>query len=187
MGRVVKLRGDLKERIGGDVPYDAIFVKAVAQALREHPYMNATLEGDEIRLFEDVNIGVAMDVGEGLIVPVVKGADKKSLEDLVAEVSRLAGKARDGSLSMEEVTGGTFTITNLGMYRVEAFTPLVNPGETAILGIGRIGEEVTAIEGEISTRLTATLSLTFDHRIVDGAQAARFLKRLCEILEEIEG
>ena len=165
------------------VSYTDIIVKAVAQALKEHKIMNSTLEGNEIKVFEEINIGVATATPQGLVVPVVKNADKKSLSEISSEIRNLAEKAREGKLEAGDVSGGTFTVTNLGMYGVEAFTPIINPPEAAILGVGKIIQKPVAEEGEVRIKPMMTLSLSFDHRIVDGAPAAQFLARIKEILE----
>lgn len=171
----------LKESLG--VSYTDIIVKAVAAALKEHRIMNSTLEKDEIKVFEEINIGVATDTPQGLVVPVVKNVDKKSLSEISAEIRDLAEKARKGKLQRSDVSGGTFTVTNLGMYGVEAFTPIINPPEAAILGVGKIIEKPVAEGRQIKIKPIMTLSLTFDHRIVDGAPAAQFLAKIKEILE----
>jgi len=178
---LVKLREQIK--VDFDLTYTDLVVKAVAKALREHPLLNATLVGDEIQLLEEIHIGVAVALEDGLIVPVVRDADKKSLQEIAHETQRLAAKTREGTLTVDEVTGSTFTVTNLGMYGVEIFTPIINPPEVAILGVGRIGEKPAFHGGQIVKRSLMQLSLTFDHRIVDGAPAAEFLHTVKELLE----
>ncbi|RLI22643.1 2-oxo acid dehydrogenase subunit E2 [Candidatus Bathyarchaeota archaeon] len=171
----------LKETL--DVSYTDIIVKAVAHALKEHRILNSTLEGDKIKVFEEINIGVATATPQGLVVPVVKNADKKSLSEISAEIKALAKKAREGKLEQNDVLGGTFTVTNLGMYGVEFFTPIINPPEAAILGVGKIVQKPVVEENEVKVKPMMMLSLSFDHRIVDGAPAAQFLARIKEILE----
>lgn len=183
--RVVKIRQDLEEE-GKSISYNAFLTKAASKALGEHPIINSTLEGDQIKVFEDINVGVAVATDQGLIVPVVQNADEKTLDELNLLIDELAEKARQGRLTVSEVKGGTFTITNLGMFGVETFTPIITPKQTAILGVGRIAEKPLSVEGRAVTRPTLTLSLSFDHRVVDGAQAAQFLKRIKEILETFE-
>jgi len=170
-----------KESLG--VSFTDIIVKAVAYALKEHRIMNSTLEGDKIKVFDEINIGVATVTPQGLVVPVVKNADKKSLSELSAEIKALVKKAREGKLEHSDVSGGTFTITNLGMYGVEAFIPIINPPEAAILGVGKIIQKPVVEENQIKIKPMMTLSLSFDHRIVDGAPAAQFLAKIKEILE----
>jgi len=168
---------------GVSVTYTHAIVKAAALALAEHPRLNSTLEGDVIRLPDEVNVGVAVALDEGLIVPVVREADRKSLRQIAVEARELSEKARQGTLTVDEVTGGTFTVTTLGMYDVDVFTPIVNPPQCAILGVGRV-KEVPAFEGDrVVRRSVLNLSLSFDHRVVDGAPAAEFLRRVKYYLE----
>jgi pyruvate dehydrogenase E2 component (dihydrolipoamide acetyltransferase) len=165
--------------------YTEILVKTVAEALKKHPILNSTLEDDKIKIFENINIGVAVATEKGLIVPVVHDADKKTLPEVASEVKELVEKAREGKLEKENVSGGTFTITNLGMYGVDVFTPIINPPETAILGVGRIMEKPVVVNGEIKIKPIMILSLSYDHRVIDGAPAAQFLKTIKELLESI--
>jgi pyruvate dehydrogenase E2 component (dihydrolipoamide acetyltransferase) len=166
------------------VSYTAIFAKAVAKALVEHPQMNSRLDGDQIELFEDINVGVAVATEKGLVVPVIRNADKKPLEEIDSAIRELTEKAGREKLAKEDVSGGTFTMTNLGMYGVDFFMPIINPPEAAILGVGRIAEKPVAVEGKIGIVPVMTLTLSYDHRIVDGAPAADFLRRVKEIVEE---
>lgn len=163
--------------------YTDIVVKAAARALREHPRLNSRLVDGEIREARSVNVGVAVALEEGLIVPVVRDADSKPLGEVSAAIRDLADRARRNALSPEEVAGGTFTVTNLGAQGVEIFTPIINWPECAILGVGRIAERAVARAGSVEARPTMWLSLAFDHRIVDGAPAAVFLARVKELLE----
>jgi uncharacterized protein YndB with AHSA1/START domain len=156
---------------------------ALARALKEHPRLNAWVEGEGIRLLRAIHIGVAVALEEGLIVPVVHDADRKSLREIAQETQRLAQHAREGKLTREEVTESTFTVSNLGIYGVDAFTPIVNPPEVAILGIGRIIEKPARGLQGVEWRKMLTLSLTFDHRAVDGAPAAAFLQAVYKQLE----
>jgi pyruvate dehydrogenase E2 component (dihydrolipoamide acetyltransferase) len=129
-----------------------------------------------------VGVAVALEP-EGLVVPVLRDADTRSLRELTADLLRLADKARQGRLSPDEMQGGVFTLTNLGAYRIDGFTPIINPPETAILGVGRIADKPAVVDGRVEPRTQCTLSLSFDHRVVDGAPAAAFLARLAELLE----
>ena len=174
----------LKEKEG--FSYTEILVKAVAKALRQHPVMNSTLQNDVLKIFEDVNIGVAVATEKGLVVPVIRNADKKSLAEISTALKMLQEKARAGKLEKEDITGGTFTITNLGMYDVICFTPIINPPEAAILGVGKIFQKPVAAEEKAEFKPAMFLSLTFDHRIVDGAPAARFLQSIKHFLENPE-
>jgi pyruvate dehydrogenase E2 component (dihydrolipoamide acetyltransferase) len=173
----------LHERL--QVSYTAIFVEAVAKALLEHPIINSTLDGNGIKIFEDVNVGLAVATEHGLIVPVIHNADRKSLKEIDTAVKELTEKARQGKLTKEEMTGGTFTVTNLGMYGVEFFTPIINPPEAAILGVGKITEKPVVVDGKVEVKPIIALSLSYDHRIVDGAPAAGFLLKVKEKIENI--
>lgn len=177
-----------RESLKAQMPltYTDLIVRACALALRQHPRLNATLEGETIRLLPQINIGLAVALDDGLIVPVISNTDQQSLADLAQVRARLAEKARAGQLTKEEISGGTFTVTNLGGYEIDAFTPIINPPEAAILGVGRIVEKVVIFQGKIAQRATITLSLTFDHRLVDGAPAAAFLQTIKKLLEAPE-
>jgi len=163
--------------------YTEMLIKAVAKALLDHRLLNATLEDNQIKVFEDVNVGVAVTTESGLVVPVVRNADKKSLGEISSVLKELVEKARQGKLTREDVTAGTFTITNLGMYDVDVFFPIINPPETAILGVGRVVEKPVAVNGQLAIKPLMQLSLTYDHRIVDGAPAAKFLQTVKQVLE----
>ena len=159
---------------------------AVARTLREFPDLNARLEGQEIKVLEDIHLGVAVATPEGLIVPVIHHADQRSLGDIGQQSAQLAEKAQARRLSLDEVSGGTFTITNLGSYGIEIFTPLVNYPQCAILGVGRVAERPVVVPGRIDVRAMMYVSLSFDHRIIDGAPAAMFLQQLKERLETLD-
>jgi pyruvate dehydrogenase E2 component (dihydrolipoamide acetyltransferase) len=163
--------------------YTEMLVKAVASALHEHRMMNATLDGDKIKVFEDVNVGVAVAAEKGLVVPVIRNADKKSLTEIASVLPALVEKARQGELTKDDMSGGTFTITNLGMFGVDVFIPIINPPETAILGVGRVVEKPLAVNGQVTVRPMMQLSLAYDHRVVDGAPAAQFLQTVKKTLE----
>jgi pyruvate dehydrogenase E2 component (dihydrolipoamide acetyltransferase) len=184
---LVELRAQLNRELepapGLAVSYNNVLVRAVALALRAFPYMNATQRGDEIHLLDTVNIGVAVDTPRGLLVPVVFGADKKGILEITRELHGLIERALAGKSSSDELSGGTFTISNLGMFGVDAFTPIINPPELAILGVGRIVRKPAEREGQIALRWRMALSLSFDHHLVDGAPAARFLQRVTELVE----
>ena len=182
---LVALRNRLKH--SQPVTYTDLFVKASALALRQHPQLNATLDGDIIKILPEINIGLAVALEDGLIVPVLRGADQQSPADLARVRVRLVKRARSHQLIPADLTGGTFTITNLGIYDIDAFTPIVNPPEAAILGIGRIVDKVVIYKDKIAQRSMITLSLSFDHRLVDGAPAAAFLQTIKENLEQPAG
>jgi pyruvate dehydrogenase E2 component (dihydrolipoamide acetyltransferase) len=162
------------------ISYTAILVEATAKALLEQPVINSTLDGNNIKVFEDVNVGLAVATENGLVVPVIHEADKKSLKEIDTAIKELTEKAKQGKLAKEELAGGTFTVTNLGMYGVEFFTPIINPPEAAILGVGKITEKPVASNGKVEVKPTLMLSLSYDHRIVDGAPAAEFLRKIKE-------
>ena len=169
--------GDLK------VSYTDILVKVVAKALTEFPVLNCSVVDDKIVYKHYVNMGVAVALDNGLVVPNVRDADKKGIAEISAEVKELAKKAREGGLGMDALTGGTFTITNLGMYGIESFSPIINQPEVAILGVNTIVEKPVVIDGEICVRPILNLSLTADHRVVDGSVAAQFLQRVKKLIE----
>ncbi len=177
MTNAVRLRSETQ------LSYTEMLIKAAAKALQKHPALNAALNGEQIKIFEDVNIGVAVATENGLVVPVVEDADKKSLGEISSALKTLIEKTQQGKLARRDVTGGTFTITNLGMYGVDVFIPIINPPEAAILGVGRVVEKPVAVNGHMTVKHTMQLSLTYDHRIVDGAPAAEFLQTLKQILE----
>jgi pyruvate dehydrogenase E2 component (dihydrolipoamide acetyltransferase) len=162
--------------------YTDFIVQACAHALKQHPRMNSTLEGETIRHLEQISVGIAVALEEGLIVPVVPNTDKKSLKEIAQEARGLAEKARAGKLTLEEVSGGTFTVSNLGMFGVDGFTPIINTPQIGILGVGRIVEKPIIYRGEIAKRSMMVLSLTFDHRIIDGAPAGAFLQTVADLL-----
>lgn len=162
-----------------------LLVKAVARALEIKPNINVTLDGDEIKVLEDINIGVAVALDDGLIVPVVRNANKKSLAEVSKEVKDLAKRARKNKLDPDEMVGGTFTITNVGAWgSVDWFTPIINQPESAILGVGRTVDRPVVVDGQIVIRPMMGLSLSFDHRVIDGAPAAEFLAVLLELIEQ---
>ncbi len=164
--------------------YNDLLAKVVAVALRQFPYMNARLAPDAVELLAHVNIGMAVDTERGLLVPVVKDVDRKSLRQFGEEFRRLVDSARSGRSLPDDLSGGTFTITNLGMYDIDAFTPVINLPEAAILGVGRIAPKAVPRGDEVVIRQMWTLSLVFDHRLVDGAPAARFLQMIKSLIED---
>ena len=156
---------------------------AVARILPKYPEINANLVGDTFRKYKHANVGMAVDTERGLLVPVIFGAEKLSLSDISAQAKVLAGKAREGKCSPDEMSGGSFTVSNLGSMGVESFTPVINPPQTAILGVCCTTNRLKA-DGKVYPAMG--LSLTFDHRAVDGAPAAKFLKELCTALENFD-
>ncbi|MFN2166030.1 MAG: 2-oxo acid dehydrogenase subunit E2 [Anaerolineae bacterium] len=184
---MVRLRRQLKEDGGQPVPsYNDLLAKLCARSLLEHPMVNARFEGDAIVQGASVNIGIAVDSDRGLLVPVLRDVQAKSLRQIAGESAALIQRARVGSLSPDDLRGGTFTITNLGMFEIDAFTPIINLPECAILGVGRIVPKQVVVEveaGRVAIRHMVFLSLTFDHRLVDGGPAARFLQRVKRYVE----
>jgi pyruvate dehydrogenase E2 component (dihydrolipoamide acetyltransferase) len=168
-------------RRAGIGPVDLV-VKAAAEALAEHPDLNSTFTEEALIRHAEVNIGVALALPEGLIVPVLRGAERLGLAELAARRRELFEKARQGRLSPDDVSGGTFTVSNLGPQGVDGFTPIINPPEVAVLGVGRLEDRPAALGGRVAVRPGLTLSLTFDHRAVDGAPAALFLASVAERL-----
>jgi len=164
--------------------YTEMLVKAVAKALERHPIVNSIIVGEEIRLMDEINIGVAVAIEDGLVVPVVHEANKKSLTEIAVAVERVVEKARRREkLLPEEASGSTFTITNTGLFGVDFSTPIINPPESAILGFGRIVEKPVVVGGQVVIRPMGHLSLSFDHRVMDGTPAAQFLADVKRILE----
>ncbi|MGD0006617.1 MAG: 2-oxo acid dehydrogenase subunit E2 [Anaerolineaceae bacterium] len=180
-----RLKAQVEKEWGFAPGYNDLLAKVTAAALRKFPYMNARLAPDAIELMAHVNIGLAVETERGLLVPVVRDADRKSLRVFGQELRELVERARKARLLPDDLSGGTFTITNLGMYEIDAFTPVINLPEAAILGVGRITPKpVAASDGAIVVRKMLTLSLVFDHRLVDGAPAARFLQHIKRLVEE---
>lgn len=187
MTELVRLRqakgAGWERRFGIKPSYSDLIHLAVARALREEPRINCRLDGQGVRVRKEVNLAFAVDLGEGLVAAVIRDADKKSLGDLARAARDLAERGRSGRLTPDEMGDGTFTVTNLGTYGVESFTPIINPPQAGILGIGKILEKPVVMNGGIHVRSVMTLSLVFDHRLVDGAPAAKFLAKVKELLE----
>ena len=169
---------------GNRITYVDMLVKVLASALLEFPVLNASLVGDEILCWKDVNIGVAVALDEGLVVPVVRNADRKSLDEISREVKDLAARARSGELAPEDYRGGTFTLTSGGRVETDIITPILNPPESAILAVGKIAPRPTVKDGELVVRTMTHLCLTHDHRVVDGVPASLFQGRVKEIIED---
>jgi pyruvate dehydrogenase E2 component (dihydrolipoamide acetyltransferase) len=180
-----KLKESASEAWGFTPGYNDLLGIIVARALREYPYMNARVsaDGKSIEWLRRINLGMAVDTERGLTVPVIQDADHKGLREFGILFREMAERARAGRSLPEDLSGGTFTITNLGMYDIDAFTPIINLPEVAILGVGRIQEKVVSYKGNIQVRQMLTLSLVFDHRLNDGAPAARFLQRIKQYVE----
>jgi pyruvate dehydrogenase E2 component (dihydrolipoamide acetyltransferase) len=178
-----RLIPEIEKAYGTRLSFTDILVKAVARALGEHPRLNAALVGEELRLYSQKNIGVAVALDDGLIVPVIKEADKKSLGAVSVELKALVERARAGKFTPDDLAGGTFSVTNLGTFGIDVFDPIIVPPQAAILGVGRIADRPVVLNKAIVIRSMMNLCLSFDHRILDGAPAARFLQRVKELLE----
>ena len=184
VGIIADLRARHKKDKDFRLSMNDVLILAVSRALKKHPRMNATLDGDTITRHAEVHMGVAVALPEGLVVPVLHNADGMGLLRIASEARLLAGRARKGGLTPDDMSGGTFTITNMAHSVVDFFTPILKPGETGILGLGRVTEKPVVRNGAIVVRSMMGLSLTFDHRVEDGAPAAEFLKTLTEFLAE---
>jgi pyruvate dehydrogenase E2 component (dihydrolipoamide acetyltransferase) len=172
------------ESQGVRVSLNDLLIKAASQALIEYPEVNSSLKGDEIEMYGNVNMGIAVATERGLIVPVLRNAHQKSLLEIAGESGALIQKTLDGKAGPDEMSFGTFTITNLGTFGIDLFTPIINQPESAILGVGKLDRKVKVVDGDkIAIRSVMNLCLVFDHRVIDGAPAARFLGRVKEILE----
>ncbi|UUT35944.1 dihydrolipoamide acetyltransferase family protein [Microbacterium elymi] len=185
--RMTELRRDINTRLadsGVKISVNDLIVRAVAVALAAHPEVNASFGGDAILRHKHVNVGVAVALEDGLVVPVVKDADRKSVSAIGAEVKDLAARARAGRLKLDEMSGGTFSVSNLGMFGIDAFTAVINPPEAAILAVGSTVDEPVVVDGEVQVRPRTRLTLTVDHRVLDGASAAAFLRDLTDLLAE---
>ena len=169
---------------GRRASYSEAIVRASALALRDHPRLAARWTGADIVHPERIDVGIAVALDDGLIVPVVRDADRKDLATLGGEIAELAERARRGQLKAAETEGGCFSVTNLGAYRIDAFTPVLNPPQTAILGVGRARARPAVVDGALVVRMLVVLSLTFDHQVVDGAPAAAFLDAVVGLLED---
>ncbi|MDA0745438.1 MAG: dihydrolipoamide acetyltransferase family protein [bacterium] len=182
---LVALRARLKTSLKDRAPtYNDMFLRLTALALKDHPALNASWQNEQAVQHPHIHLGIAVDTNAGLLVPVLQNADQKGLQQIATESTELAQKARAGTLTTEQLQNGTFTLTNLGMFGIDTFTPLLNLPQCAILGIGRIVQKPAVHEGQIVPRHMVALSLTFDHRVVDGSPAARFLSTIREFVEQ---
>ncbi|GAB4344264.1 MAG: dihydrolipoamide acetyltransferase family protein [Candidatus Abyssubacteria bacterium] len=189
MTRAVAYREAHRERFkkeGSDLSFNAILIKAVATAMREYPALNVSLDGDSIRKHADVHIGLAVALDDGLITVSIKNADTKNLQAIAKDAASLIEKARTGALQVDDVTGNSITISNLGAFDIDCFTPIINLPEVAIIGVGSIVTKPIVRNERIEAAPLMKLSLSFDHRVVDGAPAARFLQILKRKLETME-
>ncbi len=183
MTRAAEAREGLNALGEGKVSFNDIVIKATALALKQHPACNAWWQEDRIRYWADVHVAMAVAVEDGLITPIIRHADQKTLREIGAEAKDLALRARERKLKPEEYTGGTFSVSNLGMFDIDEFTAIINPPEAGILAVGRIADQAVAHEGQLAIRKRLRLTMSCDHRIIDGATGAQFLRTLVRMLE----
>ncbi|MBT8478725.1 MAG: pyruvate dehydrogenase complex dihydrolipoamide acetyltransferase [Gemmatimonadetes bacterium] len=184
MGRVLELRKAMNARLeAGKIGVNDVLVKVAAEALARHPEINASWEDDTIRRHGSVDIGIAVAIEDGLITPVLRGADRKGLLQISAEASELIGRAREKRLLPEEYQGATFSVSNLGMFDIDQFTAIINPPEAAILAVGSTAERAVVVDGEIEVRQRMRVTMSCDHRVIDGASGARFLQTFKAMME----
>ena len=184
MTRTWEAREALKA-LGGEVKvsFNDIIIKAVATALTRHPACNAWWQDDHIRIWHEVHIGMAVAIDDGLITPVIRNAEQKTLREISADSKDLAGRARERKLKPDEYTGSTFSISNLGMFDIEHFTAIINPPEAGIIAVGRIREEPAVVNGQVAVRKAMRMTMSCDHRVIDGATGAAFLRTCKQLLE----
>ena len=182
--RLITWREQLQKRLAEKVTYTDLLVKVVAAALREHPRLNASWQAGSITRHDEINIGLAVATEEGLVVPVIQRADELSVQALAQAREDLVARAQAGKLRPQHIQGGTFTISNLGMYGIDAFNAIINQPQAAILAVGRIAERVVPVAGQPSVQPMLVFSLACDHRVVDGARGAQFLSHLADLVEE---
>lgn len=185
MERAAEARDALKASLGdeGKVSFNDIVLKAVATALSQHPECNAWWQDDHIRKWNTVHLGMAVAIPDGLITPVIRNAETKSMRQIAAEARDMAGRARERKLKPEEYTGATFSVSNLGMFDIDEFTAVINPPEAGIIAVGRLAETPVVMNGQIAVRRRMRLTMSCDHRVIDGATGAQFLKTLKLMLE----
>jgi len=183
MTEIKGLREEIKQASEEHISYTDILVLVASRMLKKYPKINSHISQNSMVVKSNINIGIAVDVPDGLVVPVIKNAGRKGLEEIAKERKVLVEKAREGRLNNDDLSGGTFTITNLGGFETEIFTPIINQPEAAILGVGQISDKVVAVNGEAEVRPMLWLSLAYDHRAVDGAPAAKFLQKIKNTLE----
>ena len=173
----------IQERTGAKLSLTAMLVKTVGKALEMHPMLNSIVEDNEVKVIQNINIGIAVSANDGLLVPVIHDVQEKSLGDIVNTLVDITTRARENKLTAVDMSGGTFTITNLGMYGAGFFTPLINPPESAILGVGGITKKQVVVDDEVCIRPMMSFALTIDHRSIDGVPAAQFFATIKELLE----
>jgi pyruvate dehydrogenase E2 component (dihydrolipoamide acetyltransferase) len=179
-----RITAAVQKRSGLKPTYTDFLVKLVAVALRDHPRLNASWVDGTIRLNDEINVGLATAIEDGLIVPVIHHADQLSISEIAAQRNDLVTRANDNKLRPGDIAGGTFTLTNLGMYNIDAFNAIVNTPQAAILAVGRVADRVVPLNGQPAVRPMMTLTLSCDHRVADGARAAKYLDDLANWIEE---
>ena len=184
MEAVLEQRRQLHSQAGEEISITAYVVKAAAKALEDHQMINSSLEGNELRIYGDINVAVAINTPDGLVAPVIPQTNRRSLSEVSRDIRELTERAVQNKLTISDLTGGTFTVSNLGGYGVDLFAPVINPPQCAILGFGRTSERPIIVEKQVRAASVTTLSLVFDHRIVDGVPAAQYLQRVKELLED---
>ena len=184
MDKLMETRNNLKKLGETPVSFNDFIIKACAKALQKHPGINASWLGDKIRYYKYVNIGVAVAMEEGLVVPVIRDADQKSLTQISKEIKDLAGLAKDRKLQAQDMQGNTFTVSNLGMFGIDEFTAIINPPDACILAVGRIAPRLVMDNGQVKESNFMKVTLSCDHRVVDGSIGAKFLQTLKNIMEE---
>jgi pyruvate dehydrogenase E2 component (dihydrolipoamide acetyltransferase) len=182
MDRATEARKQINDN-GTKISFNDLVIKACAVALQHHPAVNTSWLGDKIRINKDINIGVAVAVEDGLLVPVLFAADKMGLSEINSQVATLADKARNKKLQPQEMQGNTFTISNLGMFGIDEFTAIINPPDAAILAIGTIADELSLQDGQVKSSKIMKVTMSCDHRVVDGATGAKFLQTFKQFLE----
>jgi pyruvate dehydrogenase E2 component (dihydrolipoamide acetyltransferase) len=178
----LKLAPEIEKSHGLKLTHTDLLAALVARVLRKHPRMNSSWTGEGVRGHAGINIGLAMAVDDGVVAPVIRNADLAALGEIAVQRRDLAERARSGKLRPTDIAGGTFTISNLGMFGVDAFTAIIIPPQAAILAVGAIADRVVALEGRPGVRPMMTLTLSSDHRVVDGARAAEFMRDLAEAI-----
>jgi pyruvate dehydrogenase E2 component (dihydrolipoamide acetyltransferase) len=184
--RILEARRTISERLGRRVPIEALMISAIVPALRAHPEFNATLRGDTLILHDRLDIGIAVDGGDGLLVAVARSVDGLAVDDLATEIDRLVAAAKSRSLSRHDASGATFTLSNIGAVGGGFGTPIIPLGTTAILSVGRASDAVVVRDGEIAIAPMAPLSLSYDHRVIDGALGRQFMAMVTEMLSQLE-
>jgi len=182
MDSIIKLKEEKKKQ-NFDFSYTDFIVYFCSRTIKEYPMMNSAIIEDQIRIYNTIDIGIAVSIEEGLVVPVIKSCEKKTLTEISEEIKKLVSKAKEGKLIKEEIEGGRFVISNLGMFKVEKFYPIINPPGVAIMGIGTILKEPFVLNDTIKICSTISISLSLDHRVIDGVYAGKFFQRIKELME----